>query len=98
MAKTLHVVAHIRARKETQEELRKVLEGLIAPTRKESGCLRYELFRNNLDPQDLTFIEQWEGDAALDAQLRSPHFLSAQAAFPRLVDGSPIVGRYTLIA
>ena len=98
MAKTLHVVAHIHARKETQEELRKVLEGLVTPTRKESGCVRYQLFRNNLDPQDFTFIEEWKSDAALEAHLRSEHFHSAQAAFPRLVDGTPIVGRYTLIA
>ncbi len=97
MALTLHVVARLRARKETQEELRKVLEGLIAPTRKESGCIRYQLLRNNHDPADFTFIEEWESDAALDAHLQTPHIRTAFASFPRLLDGDPIVGRYSII-
>ena len=94
----LCVVAHIRARKDRQEELRKVLTELVGPTRKEDGCIRYQLFRNNVDPQDFTFIEEWKSEADLDAHLKKPHLQAAFAAFPQLVEGTPVVNRYSLIA
>ncbi len=94
----LCVVAHIRALPEKQEELKKLLVGLVGPTRKEAGCIRYQLFRNNEDPRDFTFIEEWQSDAALDTHLNRPNLKAAFAAFPDLVDGTPLVSRYNLIA
>ncbi|HYK89159.1 MAG TPA: putative quinol monooxygenase [Acidobacteriota bacterium] len=95
---SLCVIAHIRARQGRQEELRKLLTGLVGPTRKEAGCIRYQLYRNNVDPQDFTFVEEWESDASLDTHLKKPHLQAAFAAFSDLVDGTPAVNRYSLIA
>jgi quinol monooxygenase YgiN len=94
----LVVVAHIRARQETQEELKKLLVGLVAQTRRESGCIQYHLYRNNADARDFTFVEEWESDATLEAHLKKPHLQAAFAAFPELVEGTPVVNRYSLIA
>ncbi len=94
----LCVVAHIRSLKDQQDELRKVLADLVDPTRKEAGCLRYQLFRNNADPREFTFIEEWKSEADLDAHLKKPHLQAAFASFPRLVEGTPVVNRYSLIA
>ncbi len=94
----LCVVAHIRAREDKQDELREILAGLVGPTRRESGCIRYQLYRNNVDPRDFTFVEEWESEAALEAHLQKPQLQAAFAAFPRLVDGPPVVNRYTLVA
>ena len=94
----LYVIAHIRAREDKQDELRELLAGLVGPTRRESGCIRYQLCRNNADSRDFTFVEEWESEAALDAHLKKPHLQAAFAAFPRLVDGTPVVNRYSLIA
>ena len=93
--KTLCVVAHIRAKKERQEELKKVLTALVSPTRKETGCIRYQLFRNNQDPQDFTFVEEWVDDAALELHLQTPHFKQAMLSMAQLTEGSPSIGRYT---
>ncbi len=94
----LQVVAHIHARRDKQDELRELLTGLVGPTRKEAGCFRYQLFRNNADPADFTFIEEWENAAALDAHLRTPHLKAALAALPGLTDVAPVISRYSLIA
>jgi quinol monooxygenase YgiN len=94
----LVVVAHIRARQEKQEQLKNLLTGLVGPTRKEAGCIRYQLYRNSADARDFTFIEEWESDAALDAHLKRPHLQAAFAAFPDLVEGTPVVNRYSLVA
>ncbi len=94
----LLVVAHIRARPEKLEELRRMLVGLVGPTRKEAGCVRYQLYRNNADPQDFTFVEEWASDAALDKHLKKPYLQAAFAAFPDLLEGTPAVNRYSLLA
>ena len=62
-ANPLRVVARIKARPETVDEVRELLCGLVEPTRKESGCISYELLQNREDPTDLTFVEEWESDA-----------------------------------
>jgi quinol monooxygenase YgiN len=56
------------------------------------------LYRNNQDPQDFTFVEEWTDDSALERHLQTPHLQSAAVAFSRLVEGAPSIGRYSLIA
>jgi hypothetical protein len=46
----VRVVAHITARPETLPAVREVLVGFIEPTRKEAGCLSYELLQDNAAP------------------------------------------------
>jgi len=87
------VVAHVRAKAGKEEELKKVMLSLIEPTRKEAGCLRYELYQNTEDAADLTFVEDWESDAALDAHMQTPHFLAAVAQIPPLAGAAPDMRR-----
>ena len=93
----LQVVAHITARRESVDEVRAVLERLVPPTRAEAGCLRYELFQNQADPTDFTFVEEWAGDDALDAHLRTPHVSAALARAASLLAAAPDIRRYRLI-
>lgn len=95
---TLRVVAHFRARSDTIEELKSLLAGLVAPTRAEDGCIRYELHQDNEDPLRVTFIEEWSDDAALDAHLASAHVQAALAQAPDLLDADPDIRRCTMIA
>lgn len=53
--------------------MKEVLEGYLAPTRAEKGCLRYDLFQDIDDPKKFTFIEEWESKEDLDAHSRSAH-------------------------
>ena len=54
----------------------KVIE-LAAPcveaTRKEKGCLRYELFISSEDDVTLQLIEEWADSDSLRAHLETPH-------------------------
>ena len=79
--KTLTVVATFQARPGKETELRAALTGLIAPTRKEAGCLNYDLHASTEDPARFLFHENWTDKAALDAHLKSPHL---QALLPRV--------------
>jgi quinol monooxygenase YgiN len=54
---TIRVVARVVALPDKVEEVKSVLIGLIEPTRKEDGCIIYELLQNHADPTDFTFVE-----------------------------------------
>lgn len=98
LQETIHVIAHLISKPDTIDETRDVLLGLIGPTRAESGCVVYELFQNNSDPTDFTFVEEWTDDAALDAHLESPHLLAAKTKLGDLLAAEPDIRRYTLLA
>ncbi len=93
----IKVVAHVRAQAGKEEDLKKVMLSLIEPTRKEAGCIRYELYQNKEDTADLTFVEDWESDAALDAHMKTPHFQTAVGQIPLLAAGAPDIRRYRLV-
>jgi len=94
---SIRVVAHLSALPNKIEETKALLLSVLAPTRKETGCIRYELHQNNANPQDLTFIEEWDNDAALDAHLQTPHITAALVKVPSLLAGAPDIRRYTLV-
>ncbi len=56
---TLRVIARLVSRAGREDALRSVLMGLIAPTRKESGCITYELLHNKENAREFTFASQW---------------------------------------
>ena len=45
----------------------------VEATRKEEGCLRYELFVSSEDDVTLQFIEEWTDLDSLRAHLNTPH-------------------------
>lgn len=69
-----HVVL-LRAKEGQQVLLEAELRALIGPTRKEEGCLQYDLHRGADQPGAFLFHEVWESRAHHDAHMRTPHFL-----------------------
>ena len=79
--KALTVVATFQARPGKESALRAALTGLLGPTRREPGCLNYDLHQSPEDPAKFLFHENWTDQAALDAHLKSPHI---QKLLPRV--------------
>jgi quinol monooxygenase YgiN len=94
---TLRVVARITARPERVDDVRALLSELIEPTRKEAGCIRYELLQNKSDPTDFTFVEEWENDDALDAHAASEHIKQVASRLTDLITGAPDIRKYFLV-
>jgi quinol monooxygenase YgiN len=95
---TVRVIAHFNARPETAAEVRQVVTGFIAPTRKEDGCVSYVLMQNDADPLEFTFVEEWTSNAALDAHLQTPHLTQGAAKLAGLLAKPGDIRRYTVIA
>jgi quinol monooxygenase YgiN len=92
----IRVVAHLTARPDKIEALKTMVLALAVPTRLESGCRKYEWHQNTADPTDITCIEEWESDQALNEHLASPHVTAALKSAPDLTTGVDI-RRYQFI-
>ncbi len=79
--KTITVVATFQARPGKETELKNALIGLVAPTRKEAGCINYDLHTSPEDPAKFLFHENWTSKAHLDTHLKTPHIA---ALLPRV--------------
>jgi quinol monooxygenase YgiN len=79
------------------DAVRSILVELIEPTRKEEGCLVYELLQNKLDPTDFTFVEEWEGDPSSDSHAASNHMKNVGAKLRGVIAEPPDIRRYSVV-
>ncbi len=56
------------------DEVIELYRELVAETRKEDGCISYQLFIDIKDKSILTVIEEWENQESLDAHMNTEHF------------------------
>lgn len=94
MAASVHVVARYLAKPGKEHEVRAVLNALIAPSRRELGCYRYDLLQNPGDPCDFCFVERWEDDRAFQQHSATEHVKAAIAGVEGLVEVPPDVRCY----
>ena len=52
----------------------------IEASRKDAGCIAYDLNLSVTDPDRMVFVEVWESKAALDAHFQTAHFKAWRAA------------------
>lgn len=67
------VVATFVAKPGHEEKLKDVLQGIVAPSRKDPGALQYDLHRDIREPRRFVFFERWESEAALALHDKTPH-------------------------
>jgi quinol monooxygenase YgiN len=94
---TLRVVARLVSQAGKVEEFKAILSTLREPTRKEAGCISYELTQNNADPTDFTFIEEWASQEALDAHMKTAHIADALGKATPLFGAPPDIRVFTTI-
>ena len=71
----LTLVAFLRAKEGQQLLLEAELRALVGPSRKEEGCLHYDLHRGADQPGTFLFHEVWESREHHAAHTRTSHFL-----------------------
>ncbi len=78
--KNVVVVATLEAKPGREAELKQLLQSLLEPTRREAGCMQYDLHVSADQPTKFLFYEIWASREALEAHFQSPHLT---AALPR---------------
>ena len=94
---TIRVVARIEALPNKVTEVRELLVALVEPTRKEPGCIAYELPQNQKRPTDFTFVEEWTSEEALAAHANSDHLKALGPKLRPITTVSPDVQVYTTV-
>jgi quinol monooxygenase YgiN len=94
----LTVVAHMWAQSGNEDALRQTLMTLVEPTRREEGCVQYDLHEQNGRPGHFVFFEIWKSQADLDKHMATPHFTAVVPLIPELCSQPPEILTYTRIA
>ncbi|WP_026339291.1 putative quinol monooxygenase [Psychromonas ossibalaenae] len=73
MKNVLTIVARIEAKADKVELVKSELLKLIEPTRKEEGCIQYDLHQDRLNPSVFVFYENWESRELWQTHMNNSH-------------------------
>ena len=83
MAK-LTITGNVLANPDKIDFVKAELEKLIPITRKEAGCIQYDLHQDNENPAYFLFYENWESRELWQTHMNAPHL----TAFMEVTDGA----------
>ena len=66
-------IAKFKAKSGQEARLKNELQNLVAPTRKEQGCMLFDWYQSADNEGVFFFFEKWTNRAALDKHLEAPH-------------------------
>jgi autoinducer 2-degrading protein len=70
-----------------ESEVLAIFDKLTTESRKEPGCVMYQVHKHKTDPRRFFIYEQYKDDAALEAHRTSTHFLQlARKELPKFGD------------
>ncbi|RVW00719.1 putative quinol monooxygenase [Rhodococcus xishaensis] len=87
----LHVVATVQAKPGSEEMVRDGFPPLEVATRKEEGCVSYQIFESTTAVRTFVVLEVFESQEAFDAHLQTPHFQAWMNTFGEHLTGAPVV-------
>ena len=87
--KSLTVVALMKAKPGKEAEVRQELLSLVAPSRKDAGCLNYDLHQALDNPTHFMFHENWTSKAQLDRHLQKPDLQAVLSRVGKMVAEPP---------
>lgn len=93
----LTIVAKIIAKNNSVDNVKSELLKLIEPTRKEHGCIEYNLHQDNEDPAVFVFYETWDNLTCLENHMNTDHFKNYVNAVGSLLE-EKVVHKMTQIA
>lgn len=67
------VIAYIFAKAGEENRVRNALLALVEQTRKEKGCINYDLHQSTDDVRTFVMYENWESAEDLEAHAKSKH-------------------------
>ncbi len=88
------LVVTFQVKKGEEGALIEAAKPCIAATRKEKGCITYEMSQDIGDKTKFIFYERWKSPADLAAHLNAEHTKKLVGKLPDLLDGSPTFGIY----
>jgi quinol monooxygenase YgiN len=85
----INVVAVLKAKEGKESAVGDALQSALPASRKDAGCIRYDLFVAQGAPGTFVMLETWASKDELNAHLGSPHLGAAFASVGDAFDGAP---------
>ena len=82
------MIARFRVVEGGEEHAKRAAAVVIAETRKEEGCLNYDLHQGADDSRDFMFHENWRSRDDLDVHSNSAHVAAWREAVGPVLDGA----------
>ena len=98
MDQSVTVVGRFKATEGLDRILKEILLTLIEPSRKDEGCIKYDLHQAVDDPTRFIFYEIWESREHLSRHSATPHVQNTRAKAKDLLAEAPEVTLLTKIA
>ena len=90
------IVVTLQAKPEGRDAfLKAAVEDGQGSTQNESGCLRFDVYNDQSDPNKFVFVEVYKDQAAFQAHTKTPHFAAWREATKDLMVGAPTAVRCT---
>jgi quinol monooxygenase YgiN len=83
------LVVIVKVKEGEEKTLLNAARPCIASTRKEKGCLHYELLHDLENPQQFIFHERWKSVQALSDHFLTEHFKKLVGNMASILDGAP---------
>ena len=91
------IVAKRILKQGVKEAYMETVKPLIDASRKEEGCISYDLFEDTKNPNVLAFIERWKDQAAIDFHGKTEHFTTIVPQLAKFSDEPSDVTLYEFI-
>ena len=77
----ISLILRVHPPAELREQVNAAMRALVDPSRKEPGCIRYELYRDIDREGDIVLLECWRDQAAFDEHIAKPYLKDFTARF-----------------
>lgn len=95
--KRVTVVARCKAKQGQELRVREEIMALVGPTRREAGCINYDLHVSTDDPSLFMLYENWRSKKDLDEHLATPYLERFKGLAAELLEGPIDIALFEMI-
>lgn len=74
------------AKEGCEDKLKELLEAMVIPSKKEKGCLNYNIYQYKENRRKFMAVETWESEEALDGHKNSEHYKVYKSKFQQYTE------------
>jgi len=94
----LTVIAYITAKAGHADQVRDALLDLVAETRKEKGCVNYDLHQSSKNACEFAMYENWTSASDLELHAKSAHIQAFAKSAGDLLDGPAEITKWRMVS
>ncbi|NQY24562.1 MAG: antibiotic biosynthesis monooxygenase [Campylobacteraceae bacterium] len=64
-----------------EDKMKELLIAMVAPSKKEDGCIFYDIFQYENNRKKFSAVESWRDEKALDGHKRTSHYAVYKASY-----------------